>query len=98
MNLHTYPLLRSIIRTLAIVGVILIIPLIAMRFTSEVRWKLQDFIIFGALLLVLATMIQLMRSNIKSYNFRVILIASTLLFFLYIYAELAVGIFTNLGS
>ncbi len=36
-------------------GFILLVPLIAMQFTSEVNWQLNDFIVMGILLFGMGT-------------------------------------------
>jgi len=40
------------IKILQIVGLLLLIPLIAMQLTKEVKWSLLDFIIMGAMLTI----------------------------------------------
>jgi hypothetical protein len=71
---------------------LLSIPLIAMQFTSEVNWTLSDFIIMGMMLLFTGFIFEfILRTKILS---KYKLILSILLFciFLFIWAELAVGI------
>lgn len=76
---------------------ILSIPLIAMQFTAEVHWTLSDFIVMGVLLFGMGfAFVQVARIIPRKYW-----IITGIAFFvilLYIWAELAVGIFTNLGS
>lgn len=80
-----------------VTGIILSIPLIAMQFTSEVNWTLSDFVIMGALLFGTGFLyVQVARVIPRKY--RVLIGIAFALVFLYIWAELAVGIFTNLGS
>ena len=78
-------------------GLILLIPLIAMQFTNEVNWDTKDFIVFGFLLLTTATLFVFVSRRAPRRRQVVIgfLFAAV---FVYIWAELAVGIFTNLGS
>ncbi len=76
---------------------ILSIPLIAMQFTSEVNWDLSDFVIMGIVLFGMGFLfVHIARVAPRKYR-TLIGIAITLIT-LYIWAELAVGIFTNLGS
>jgi hypothetical protein len=77
---------------------ILTIPLVAMQFSSEVNWSVADFIIMGVLLFGTGTILTYGVSKLKSRNHRIIFGIAVALSFLYIWAELAVGIFTNLGS
>jgi hypothetical protein len=74
---------------------LLLIPAVAMLFTSEVYWTAGDFGMIGILLLLLsfavegALRIRLMR------NERILLVTGVLLAFVLVWLELAVGI---LGS
>jgi hypothetical protein len=74
-------------------GLILLIPFIAMRFTSEVNWSLFDFVVAGTLLFGTGLTIELLIRNVKKINYRIALIVAILLALLLVWAELAVGIF-----
>ncbi len=71
---------------------LLLIPLIAMQFTDEVKWTAFDFITMGALLLITGTGIELIRRRNKNVRKRVLYIAICVIVFLLIWVELAVGI------
>ena len=76
---------------------ILLIPLVAMQFTAQVSWDMADFIVMGALLFGMASLfVVAARTTARRHRklIGVIFVAA----FLYIWAELAVGIFTNFGS
>lgn len=75
---------------------ILLIPLVAMRFTSEVQWTLSDFAIMGAILFVTGTLIDLALHTLGRY--RIAAILAIVFLFLWLWVELAVGLFTNWGS
>ena len=81
------------IKILQIVGLLLIIPLIAMQLTDEVEWSLFDFIIMGTLLLIIGLMGEIISKKVKKYKHRLILYVVVAITFLLIWAELAVGIF-----
>ena len=81
------------VRILPIVGLLLLIPLIAMQLTDEVTWSFFDFIIMGALLTITGLLIGIILKKVKSYKYKKILIVTILLIFLLIWAELAVGLF-----
>ena len=81
------------IKTLQMVGLLLIIPLIAMQLTDEVEWSLFDFIIMGTLLLITGLMGEIIFKKVKKYKHRVILYVVVAIIFFLIWAELAVGIF-----
>ena len=86
-------LFKMIVRILPIVGVLLLIPLIAMQLTDEVNWSFFDFIIMGALLTITGLLIGIILKKVKSYKYKKVLIVTILLIFLLIWAELAVGLF-----
>ena len=81
----------------AATGALLLIPLIAMQFTTEVQWGLADFSIMGALLFGLASSFVLIARRIPRPQ-RVLIGIVFVAAFLYIWAELGVGILTDLGS
>ena len=88
-----YFLLNMMIKILPIVGLLLLIPLIAMQLTSEVNWSFFDFIIMGTLLTITGLLTRIILKKVKSYKYKKILIVTILLIFLLIWAELAVGLF-----
>jgi hypothetical protein len=64
--------------------------------TDGVNWTLADFAVMGALLFVTGFMIEI---ALKSQNrYRIVAAAGIFLAFLWLWAELAVGVFTNWGS
>ncbi|MEN9327691.1 MAG: hypothetical protein RI947_499 [Candidatus Parcubacteria bacterium] len=79
-------------------GFILLIPLIAMQFTSEVVWDQTDFIIIGILVFGMGSLFVLTARKVRNTMHRVVLGIAFAVALIYIWAELAVGIFTNLGS
>ncbi len=74
---------------------LLLIPLIGMKFTSEVNWSLGDFIAMGILLLALGFTCEFVFRKISNKTFRLGLIALLVIVFLLIWIELAVGIFNS---
>ncbi|GGW80339.1 hypothetical protein [Salegentibacter mishustinae] len=76
-----------------IVGALLLIPFIAMQFSSEVAWTASDFIIMGILLLVTGLGIDLVLRKVSSSKNRLIMGGIILAVFFMIWAELAVGVF-----
>ena len=79
-------------------GLLLLIPLVAMQFTSEVNWSRGDFVVMGVLLFTTGLGITFVLTTVHTTRRRLALIAVIVAVFLYIWAELAVGIFTNWGS
>lgn len=84
---------NRILITVFIVGVLLLIPFIAMQFNNEVVWTASDFVIMGILLLVTGLAINMAFVKVSTRRNRFILSAIILFVFLLIWAELAVGIF-----
>jgi hypothetical protein len=79
------------------VAAVLLVPFIAMRFTAEVLWDQTDFITMGSLLFGSASLC-VMTMRRASRNRRALVLVTFLGAFLYIWAELAVGVFTKVGS
>tara|TARA_B100000029_G_scaffold483593_1_gene534912 strand:+ start:9113 stop:9385 length:273 start_codon:yes stop_codon:yes gene_type:complete len=82
-----------IARILSIVGLLLLIPLIAMQLTDEVNWSFFDFIIMGTLLTITGLLIGIVVKKIKYYKYRKIFILIIVMMFFLIWAELGVGLF-----
>ncbi|MBI4136745.1 hypothetical protein HY469_01665 [Candidatus Roizmanbacteria bacterium] len=80
-----------------VTGLILSIPIIAMQLSSEWDWGLPDFIIIGTLIFGMGSIFVLVARKIDK-KYRLVTGIAFLLALLYMWAELAVGIFTNLGS
>jgi hypothetical protein len=75
------------------VGLLLLIPFVAMQFTSEVNWTLSDFVIAAVLLLGTGLVCELVIRNVRNLKYRIAICAVVLLALLVVWAELAVGIF-----
>lgn len=84
---------KRLIIILAVVGVLLLIPLAAMQFTSEVNWTASDFLIMGVLLLGTGLICELVLRKIKKRTNRLVLCLAVLGVFILVWMELAVGIF-----
>jgi hypothetical protein len=84
---------KRLIIILSVVVVLLLIPLIAMQFTTEVDWSVFDFAIMFILLTGTGLTIELTLRTVKSTGYRIMLCAGILLVLLLVWAELAVGIF-----
>jgi len=76
---------------------VLLVPLIAMQFTDEVRWDHTDFIVMGGLIFGISSVFVIVFRGLPRKPKLVIGIIFAL-FFLWLWAELAVGVFTNWGS
>lgn len=77
---------------------LLLTPAIAMQFSDEVRWAPGDFIIFGLMLLVAGLAVEIIVRTLAKGPTRwlgVLVIAGL---FLWLWAELAVGVLTDWGS
>lgn len=81
-----------------VTAAILMIPLVAMQFTTEVAWTAIDFLAAGVLLVLTGLVLTFALRKLRRARSRLIATALIGLGFLYCWAELAVGIFTDLGS
>lgn len=79
---------------------LLLVPFIAMQFTSEVAWSPFDFLVMGALIFGTGLLINMVPRKAGNYRVaaRVAAIVGIIFLFLWVWAELAVGGFTHLGS
>ena len=86
-------LFKMMVRILPIVGLLLLIPLIAMQLTDEITWSFFDFIIMGALLTITGLLIGIILKKVNNSKNRLILIVTIVMIFFLIWGELAVGLF-----
>lgn len=89
--------ISALYRVAIVTGVVLLIPFVAMQFTDEVNWSTGDFIVMGVLLFSMGSFFMLISRRVHR-KYRVVIGIIIAIALLYIWAELAVGIFTGLGS
>ncbi len=78
-------------------AVLLLVPLAAMQVTPAVDWDAMDFVVMAVLLFGTASLFVLVARRVPRKR-RLIIGGMFLLVFLYAWAELAVGVFTELGN
>ena len=83
---------KRLIIIFIIAAMLLSIPFISMQFTSEVDWKIQDFIIMGILLFGTGLIFELVMRKVKTIKNRILICLTILIIFLLVWTELAVGI------
>lgn len=83
---------KRLISLLVGIPVLLMIPYVAMQFSTEVHWTTFDFVTAGILLLSMAAGIEWTIRKIKYTPKRNMLLFGILMAFLFIWIELAVGI------
>ena len=88
---------RVFLRIAFATGLVLLVPLVAMQFTAEVSWDWKDFTAAGALLFTTGSLFVLVAKRLPRKR-RLVAGAVFAAAFLYVWLELAVGVFTNLGS
>ena len=88
-----YFLLNIMIRIFPIVGLLLLIPMIAIQLTDEVNWSFFDFLIMGIILSITGIALGIIIKKIKYHKYRNIFIAIIIMIFVLIWAELGVGLF-----
>ena len=75
----------------------MLVPLIAMQITTEVAWNPTDFLVMGSLQFGMASLLVLVARKLPRKH-RLSVSGLFVAVFLYVWAELAVGVFTSLGS
>lgn len=75
------------------VALLLLVPFVAMQFTTEVNWTASDFVIAGGLLLGTGLLCEFVLRKVKTLKHRVIFCTAILVVLLLVWIELAVGIF-----
>ena len=79
-------------------AVLLVLPLIAMRFTSEVHWTLSDFLVMGALLGGAGGVLELATRRSDSLYYRFAATLAVAACFLLVWANGAVGMLGDEGN
>jgi hypothetical protein len=83
---------KSLLRSALVTAAILLVPFIAMQFTREVNWTPGDFVIAGVLLMGTGLLFDLAARKIQTRKARLAAIGVIALGFLFVWAELAVGL------
>lgn len=82
-----------LISILSVAAGLLLVPLIAMQFSTGVDWSPFDFIVAGTLLFGTCLACELVLRKIKKTTYRVIICGIILVMLFLTWAELAVGLF-----
>jgi len=72
---------------------LLLIPLFGTMVSDQVNWSLIDFMLIGSLLILSGLSVHVFSERVKNKSVRIVAILITVLIFLLIWVELAVGIF-----
>ena len=79
-------------------GLVLLIPLIAMRFTNQVQWTGSDFVFAGVMLTFLVGAFELVVRLSGDWAFRAGIVVAALATFLMVWIQGAVGLVGNEGD
>lgn len=85
--------LKHIAIVLVVTGLLLLVP-----YLGNWPWETNDYVIGSVLIFIAGLAIAFAATRAQSASRKAVTILVVLGVFLYIWAELAVGIFTNLGS
>lgn len=77
----------------SVCGGLLLLPLVAMQFTTEVNWNLPDFLVAGVLLFGTGLAIEVALRKFKEQKYRSLIIFGIVLLAILLFMEMAVGIF-----
>ena len=75
------------------VGVLLLIPFVAMQFTNEVNWSLFDFVIAGVLLTGTSLLCDLSIRKLSKRSYKIMACVAFVVLLILVWVELAVGVF-----
>lgn len=89
---------RALVRIVLATALILLLPLVAMRFTDEVVWDLADFAVAGALLIAAGLTFELVARKVRGSAYRAAVAIAVAAALLLIWINLAVGIIGNQGN
>ncbi|MDQ5931965.1 MAG: hypothetical protein WBK76_03365 [Candidatus Saccharimonadales bacterium] len=98
---NTQPIVKrniAFVILVAMTGAILLIPLLAMQLSGDVYWSVSDFVIAGSLLLGVGSVVLVLSRNSRLGKYWLAWVVAGFGFVVWLWAELAVGIFTNWGS
>lgn len=84
--------IRALLRVLLAAGGLLLVPLVAMRFTREVVWTGHDFAVAAVLLISTGLALELALATLRTRSARVVAGTAIVVALLTVWAELAVGI------
>lgn len=84
---------KRLLVIIASISALLLTPLLAMQFTSEVQWNYADFLIAGIILSLTGIAIEYCIRKIKKNQLRRISILGVFILLVLFWMELAVGIF-----
>ena len=73
-------------------ALLLLVPLVAMQFSSEVAWSASDFLVFGIMLLAAGLGIELVSRSLQKGAPRTLAIFGIIGVFIAVWALLAVGL------
>jgi hypothetical protein len=93
MNTHANSLGKLFLFVAIITAMLLVIPLVAMQFSTAVSWTVRDFVAAAALLFSAGSSMVIVFRRVSSRFYRRLFIALIALALAVIWVELAVGIF-----
>jgi hypothetical protein len=86
-------MLNAVRKVALLTALVLMVPALAMRFTPEVRWGLEDFAAAAVLLFSAGMAYALLTRRLRAPRHRLAAAAGVLLVLGLFWAELAVGLF-----
>lgn len=84
---------KRFIGILAVIGILLLIPFVAMKITGEVAWSTFDFVVAGVLLLGAGIAIEVALRLVTNFKHRIAVCLGIFAVLAVVWVEIAVGIF-----
>ena len=92
MNTNIITPNKNILRIVVVTALILLIPLVAMQFSNDVNWGIEDFVMMSILLMGAGLAFDFTMRKTAHLTHRAVIGGGLLIAFLLVWAQLAVGI------
>jgi len=84
--------LKSVVQVAIATALLLLVPLLAMRFTGEVQWTALDFVVAGAMLFAAGLSFVLLAKGTRDISYRVGAAIAVMAALMLVWGNLAVGL------
>ena len=93
LNMNATSIVKMALLAALASAVLLLVPWVAMHFTTEMRWELSDFATAGVLFFLAALVCLLGTARLRSARQKLALVGAVVVALAVVWLELSVGIF-----